>query len=380
MKFTLEDIPEGGYFTYQLLDASETVFSANSFSKEFLKDKTLRSSLFSMNREPVSTCINKEANFKTVSRTDLDYVSTESGGLDYNFISQVAEKSQPAYSTDSLDVYAVGNKMESTVLFQYKDTEKTDLHQYGVRDWSKETPLSLVGMSGGPASIQNPESFKYETLDMQILVGDYSYDVAQLPSTTTQFSHPDEPKTETWAFNVMSELPIHGWHVALNQKIYQAGSWDINIDPSEYYDLTTLPDSFSVNGSTIDTGFSFFEENKGFSRLAYRSEANTGLLHRVTHKIFTKLDSDVEVPELYYYNFSNQAKNELKVSDSSQFAQTVLLKSEDADISAYDFMSQFSHGDVVDLDMDNDGLVISEVELNKISTHAQKSDFMLLMK
>ncbi|MCV3262673.1 hypothetical protein OGZ01_05520 [Vibrio harveyi] len=62
LKFVLEDIPEDGYFTYQLLDASGTVFTANSFSRDFLQDNNLRNSTFSMNREAVSAC-NKNGNF-----------------------------------------------------------------------------------------------------------------------------------------------------------------------------------------------------------------------------------------------------------------------------------------------------------------------------
>ncbi|NMV27925.1 54K polar flagellar sheath protein A, partial [Vibrio parahaemolyticus] len=86
LKFVLEDIPEGGYFTYQLLDASGTVFTANSFSRDFLKDNNLRNSTFSTNREAVSTC-NKNGNCRKATRTDLKYEATEAGGLEYNFIS-----------------------------------------------------------------------------------------------------------------------------------------------------------------------------------------------------------------------------------------------------------------------------------------------------
>ncbi|WP_440889262.1 54K polar flagellar sheath protein A [Vibrio sp. WZ-1] len=378
LKFVLEDIPVDGYFTYQLLDASNTVFTANSFSREFLKDNKLRNSTFSMNREAVSSCI-KSSNFSIVNRTDLKYEATEAGGLEYNFISQVAKEPKPTYSIDSLEVRAVGPKMESTVVLQYADAAKTELHQYGIRDWSNESPLPLVGMNGS-SSVLNPTSFKYDSLDISVLVGDYSYEVAELPITTTKFYHPLEPRTETWTYSVSAEKPINGWTVALNQKMYQDANWDISIDPSAYYNLNTLPTSHVVRGSTIDTDFAFNDQDKGFSRVAYRSESSSGSLHRVTHKIFTTLESDVVVPELYYYTFDDSVKQDLKVSSASDYSQTVILESAEAELNSYDFVSLFSHGDVTDLKVDHDGLVISEVDSEKVNTNAQKSDFMVLIK
>ncbi|MCG0019396.1 54K polar flagellar sheath protein A [Vibrio parahaemolyticus] len=378
LKFVLEDIPEGGYFTYQLLDASGTVFTANSFSRDFLKDNNLRNSTFSMNREAVSTC-NKNGNFRKATRTDLKYEATEAGGLEYNFISQVAKESKPTYSIDSLDVRAVGSKLESTVVLQYADTAKTELHQYGIRDWSSASPLPLVGMNGS-SPILNPTSFKYDSLDISVLVGDYNYEVAELPMSTTKFYHPLEPKTETWTYGVSAEKPINGWTVALNQKMYQDANWDISIDPSAYYNLNALPASHVVRGSTIDTGFDFNEQDKGFSRVAYRAESNSGALHRVTHKIFTVLESDIVVPELFYYTFDDNVKQDLKVSSTSDYSQSVVVESADANLNSYDFVSLFSHGDVTDLKVDYDGLVISEVDSEKVNTNAQKSDFMVLVK
>ncbi|MCV3262674.1 hypothetical protein OGZ01_05525 [Vibrio harveyi] len=314
-----------------------------------------------------------------LTRTDLNYVATEAGGLEYNFISQVAKDSKPAYSIDSLDVRAIGSKMESTVVLQYADAAKTELHQYGIRDWSSESPLPLVGMTGS-SPILNPTSFKYDTLDISVLVGDYNYEVAELPMSTTKFYHPLEPKTETWTYSVAAEKPINGWTVALNQKMYQDAKWDISIDPSAYYNLNALPAAHVVRGSTIDTGFAFNDQDKGFSRLAYRAESNSGTLHRVTHKIFTTLESDVVVPELYYYTFDDSVKQDLKVSSTSDYSQSIVVESAEANLNSYDFVSLFSHGDVTDLKVDHDGLVISEVDSEKVNTDAQKSDFMVLIK
>ncbi|EIV8494165.1 54K polar flagellar sheath protein A [Vibrio vulnificus] len=378
LKFVLEKIPTDGYFTYQLLDASGTVFTANSFSHDFLKDNNLRNATFSMNREAVSNC-NKNGNFSIVSRADLKYEATVSGGLEYNFISQVAQESKPTYSIDSLDVKTVGAKIESTVLVQYKDVAKTELHQYGIRDWSNVSPLPLVGMNDS-SPILNPTSFNYDTLEISVLVGDYSYEVAKLPKTTTKFYHPLAPKTETWAYSVSADKPINGWSVALNQKMYEETNWDISVDPSVYYDLNVLPITHLVNSSTIDTGFTFSETDYGFSRIAYRSESNSGGLHRVTHKIFTTLSSEVVVPDLFYYTFDENVKQDLKVSAASDYSQSLVIALPGSDLDSYDFVSLFSHGDITDLKIDHDGLVISEVDIEKVNTDTQKSNFMVLVK
>ncbi|TOF68901.1 hypothetical protein CGJ16_25370, partial [Vibrio parahaemolyticus] len=72
------------------------------------------------------------------------------------------------------------------------------------RDWSSASPLPLVGMNGS-SPILNPTSFKYDSLDISVLVGDYNYEVAELPMSTTKFYHPLEPKTETWTYSVSAE-------------------------------------------------------------------------------------------------------------------------------------------------------------------------------
>ncbi|TOL39766.1 hypothetical protein CGH98_24530, partial [Vibrio parahaemolyticus] len=71
------------------------------------------------------------------------------------------------------------------------------------------------------------------------------------------------------------------------------------------------------------------------SRVAYRAESNSGALHRVTHKIFTVLESDIVVPELFYYTFDDNVKQDLKVSSTSDYSQSVVVESADANLNSY---------------------------------------------
>ncbi|TON64912.1 hypothetical protein CGH51_24325, partial [Vibrio parahaemolyticus] len=76
----------------------------------------------------------------------------------------------------------------------------------------------------------------------------------------------------------------------------------------------------------------------------------------------------------------DNVKQDLKVSSTSDYSQSVVVESADANLNSYDFVSLFSHGDVTDLKVDYDGLVISEVDSEKVNTNAQKSNFMVLVK
>lgn len=74
-KFVLQDIPEDGYITIQALEFNGREVRVNSFSREFLEDKELRSATFALNRESLNTCftvvtyrIKRSKTFHTVTR------------------------------------------------------------------------------------------------------------------------------------------------------------------------------------------------------------------------------------------------------------------------------------------------------------------------
>ena len=91
LSFTLEGIPDDGFVTFQIREANNTHFTANTFSKEYLEDLTLRTATFGMNREAVSSC-DKGDNFGNTTRNDLSYLAVVSGGGDYTSFSISAER------------------------------------------------------------------------------------------------------------------------------------------------------------------------------------------------------------------------------------------------------------------------------------------------
>lgn len=378
LSFTLEGIPDDGFITFQIREANNTHFTANTFSKEYLEDLTLRTATFGMNREAVSSC-DKGDNFGNTTRNDLSYLAVVSGGGDYNFQSQLKEESVPTYSIDSLDVRAQPNGTpESTIVTQFKDGY---LHQYGVRAWSNADPLLLVGMAGNNAQLTHTNDFIYSNVEIKVSQGDFSYDIATIPSTQGDFASPDAPNTERWSLNVESDTPLNGWNIDLNKKLYVGDSWDIDIAPSSFYDLSSLPtNSPSLAGNNLDLDFSFTDE-VGKMRVAYTTESLSGGLHKLTHKVFTHLEGTVVLPELHYYDYSDTVKAELKLDPTSDpIHQTVLVETAESEITGYDFMTAFAHGNVTDLDEDLDGLVVSEVTLNETGVKIQNQDYLMLTK
>ncbi|WP_285354140.1 hypothetical protein, partial [Vibrio sp. D173a] len=357
LSFTLEGIPDGGFVTFQIREANNTHFTANTFSKEYLEDLTLRTATFGMNREAVSSC-NKGDNFSSTTRNDLSYSAVVSEGGNYIFQSQLAEESVPRYSIDSLDARALPNgTTESTIVTQFKGDY---LHQYGVRDWSNASPLDLVSMAGNKGQLTHTNDFDYSEVEIKVTQGDFSYDIVTIPSAQADFTHPDSPNTESWSLSVESDTPLNGWSIDVNKKLYVEGSWDVSIATDTLFDLDSLPINLpTLSGNNLDFYFSFTDE-LGKMRVAYTTESLSSGLHKVTHKLFTHLENTV--PELHYYDYSDTIKNELQLDPSSDpIHQTVLIETEESDITGYDFLPAFAHGNVTDLAEDLDGLVVNEV-------------------
>lgn len=87
------------------------------------------------------------------------------------------------------------------------------------------------------------------------------------------------------------------------------------------------------------------------------------------------------VPELHYYDYSDTIKDELQLDPTADpIHQTVLIETEESDITGYDFLTAFAHGNVTDLDEDLDGLVINEVALNETGVKIQNQNYLMLSK
>ncbi|UPR34789.1 hypothetical protein ISX50_01675 [Vibrio cyclitrophicus] len=378
LSFTLEGIPDDGFITFQTREANNTHFTANTFSKEYLEDLTLRNATFGMNREAVSSC-NKGDNFNSTTRNDLSYLAVVSGGGNYIFQSQLAEASVPTYSIDSLDARALPNgATESTIVTQFKDGY---LHQYGVRDWSNADQLLLVSMAGNNGQLTHTNDFDYSEVEIKVTQSDFSYDIVTIPSTQADFAHPDTPNTENWSLSVESDTPLNGWNIDINKKLYVEGSWDVSVATDSLFDLNSLPVNLpTLLGNNLDLDFSFTDEI-GKMRVAYTTESLSNGLHKLTHKLFIHLKNTVVVPELHYYDYSDTIKDELQLDPTADpIHQTVLIETEESDITGYDFLTAFAHGNVTDLDEDLDGLVINEVALNETGVKIQNQNYLMLSK
>ncbi|MDF4603934.1 54K polar flagellar sheath protein A, partial [Vibrio parahaemolyticus] len=160
-KFYLEDIPDGGFVTFQAIEFNGREARVNTFSKEFLQDKKLRNATFALNRDSLNKCFTG-GNLASNKFTNLDYRNAESGGGDYNFVSQTDIFTSPnpdMLPTDEL----MGLKGEPTALFQYESgSSDKALYQYGIGSWGTGE-IALV-RADNTSNIYSSSDYTYDTL------------------------------------------------------------------------------------------------------------------------------------------------------------------------------------------------------------------------
>ncbi|MBE3666173.1 54K polar flagellar sheath protein A [Vibrio navarrensis] len=362
-KFYLEDIPDGGFVTFQALEFGGREARVNTFSKDFLQDKKLRNTTFALNRDSLNKCFTG-GNLESTKFTSLEYRNAESGGGDYNFVSQTDVFTSPnpdMLPTDEL----VGIKGEPTALFQYgSGSNNKELYQYGIGSWGKDE-IELV-RTDNRSSIYSSSDYTYDSLHIGFVTNGFAYDALELDKTAAEYNRPSSTNKETWAYMAFSENQTNGWITLLNETV--SDGWDIDVDPSSYLNLDNLPNtkpSVSTQGSVesvIELGMGLTSSTEGFTRVAYFTSSGN---YKITHRIFTKSGSDsVVVPELHYYNFPASAVANLKVADSADFNRATLVMSDDSNIDSKIFMSFFSNGEDLEpeLDRDLDGIITSEKE------------------
>nr|WP_319536600.1 54K polar flagellar sheath protein A [uncultured Vibrio sp.] len=362
-KFYLEDIPDGGFITFQAIEFNGREARVNTFSKEFLQDKKLRNATFALNRDSLNKCFTG-GNLASNKFTNLDYRNAESGGGDYNFVSQTDIFTSPnpdMLPTDEL----MGLKGEPTALFQYEPgSSNKSLYQYGIGAWDIGE-IALV-RADNTSSIYSSSDYTYDSLHIGFVTDGFAYDALELDTTTVEYNRPSSTNKETWVYTAFSENQANGWESLLNETV--SDGWDIDVDPSAYLNIDNLPNtkpSVSMQGSAesvIDLDMGLTSSSEGFTRVAYFAASGD---YKVTHRIFTKSDSDsVVVPELSYYNFPTSAVNGLKVSASDDFNRTAVVLSEGSNIDSKTFMSFFSNGEASEPELgeDLDGIITSEKE------------------
>ncbi len=378
--FVLEDIPEGGYVTFQELEFNGREIRVNSFSREFLEDKQLRSATFGLNRDPVNNCFTGN-NLSEKSFTNLSYRNAVSGGGDYHYVSQKDIFVSPNYDMSSNEEL-IGISGEPTVLFQYvSNSNNSSLHQYGIGSWGTSN-INLVE-TDVTSSIYSSSNYEYASLKIGFVANSFLYDAIDLDNSVGEYNRPSEAQKETWVFMASVEDAENGWDSLLTGII--DSSWDIDVNPSSYLNIENLPtDKPSVwsqgsQESVIDLNMGFTDLTEGYVRTAYSvSSTDASNSYQVIHRIFTKSNDDyVVTPELYYYNFPSSVVSGLKVSENADFSRTAILIDENSNINSKTFLSLFANGSALEpeLDADLDGILASEKEgrENEVSLRTSNS-------
>ncbi|ARV72137.1 hypothetical protein [Vibrio campbellii] len=360
-KFVLQDIPEGGYITIQALEFNGREVRVNSFSREFLEDKELRSATFALNRESLNTCFTG-GNVSDKTFKNLSYRNAVSGGGDYHFVSQKDVLVSPNSDMTS-DEELLGFNGEPTALFQYESgSDNKSLYQYGIGSWGSGD-IDLV-TTDVVSSIYSSSGYKYDSLNIGFVANDYLYNALELGNSANEYRRPSEANKEEWVYLAVSENATNGWDSLLTGTI--DSSWDIDADPSMFLNIKDLsnakPSVVSQSGreSVIDINMGLTNSTEGFVRTAYFAASGD---YKVTHRIFTKSNSDyVVVPELDYYNFPSLAVSGLKVSETDNFNRAAIILDDNSDIDSKMFMSFFSNGEASEpeLEADLDGILTSE--------------------
>ncbi len=375
LSFNLEDIPDNGFFTFQVVDSyGGAVVKAMSFSKEFLaNDTSLKSAKFGINRTSTDATACLKGDNRTI-RTDSStrYDSNEfypGGAGNFNFYSQIDSVLDSANSrlttTSSLDAYSD----EHTFVVQYTDSSKSEVSQYAFDNWSKNAyntiEMSLADQVNGFITLNSNMSLA--SIPVDVISGNYAYRLIERSTDSLYFNHPAALVDETWAFEVTdSELPTSvNWNATYSDSVdTTSGQWNLQIDDASLFAVTDLQDqkpSVSANG-IIDLGSSIpLQDESGMQRVAYRTSASDyGAIYQVTHVIYSMLTDQVVVPELYYYSYSNSLTESLKVNDSSSFSLSHLILEDIEDVSSSEFMSQFAVGGAQSLTSEITGLAVSE--------------------
>ncbi|GLR03054.1 flagellar sheath protein A [Vibrio hyugaensis] len=360
-KFVLEDIPEGGYITIQALEFNGREVRVNSFSREFLEDKELRNVTFALNRESLNKCFTG-SNVSDKTFKNLSYRNAVSGGGDYHYVSQKDVLVSPNSDMTS-DEELLGFNGEPTALFQYESgSDNKSLYQYGIGSWGTND-IDLV-TTDVVSSIYSSSGYKYDSLNIGFVSNDYLYDALELGNSVDEYRRPSEANKEEWVYLAVAESATNGWDSLLTGTI--DSSWDIDADPSTFLNIKNLPNfkpsviSQSGRESVIDINMGLTNSTEGFTRTAYFAASGD---YKVTHRIFTKSNSDyVVVPELDYYNFPSSAINGLKVSETDNFNRSAVILDGNSDIDSEMFMSFFSNGEASEpeLEADLDGILTSE--------------------
>ncbi|MCG9602865.1 hypothetical protein L1D16_19075 [Vibrio sp. Isolate31] len=377
--FYSEDIPVGGYFTFQVVDTGGSIIDAVSFSKEFIeKDGSLRNSKFGINQvsQSVNGCETGD-NYEVETANNIKYHNNASypgGASNFNFYSQVDEVLNQSNSSlvgnNDIDKY----DDENTVVIQYTDGSNSELSQYALDNWPIDPSfgsieMSLADQTAGSISYNN-SSMNITTVPIELVSGNYSTKLFERVYGDNVFSHPAELVDEKWVFEVEdTSLPINAsWGAKYSSTVDSSSvPWSLSVSDALLYSVTNLADQkASVIANAISNVVSVsgaipLSDELGMQRIAYRTTTvDNSITYRVTHVIYSLLSDQIAVPDLNFYAYPSGVVSALTVNNSASFNQDHLVLEELSSVGSDTFLSTFSSGQALDLESEVTGLVVTE--------------------
>ncbi|MGR5286664.1 flagellar sheath protein A [Vibrio maritimus] len=356
LKVALESIPDDGYVTLQEQYGNQ-VF-AQSFSKEVLSsDSSMRSTYLSV-RNPASqgSCLTG-GNDTPTTVTNLAYTNDEAAtgnpNIQLYFDSQLETITSTNNTLDSIE----GVRNESTMISQYRTTDRSQLFQYGFDGWNGNS-MKFTGNLGTADTSKSQIVSTTPVIDLNAIYNNFMYELAELPVSGNQavYYHPDERLGETWAYSMSGSIAAAGWEASYQDVI--STTWSISIDDEGLFMSNNANDAKpTVSNETVDVRTSIaVDTEKGLQRIAYE-QGQGGYL--VKHAVYTHVSPTVKIPQLDLSEFSSSVTDSLRITSSSKISQSYLFTENDKDMALSDFMTAFRHGGDGNVDNDNMSIVKS---------------------
>ncbi|WP_112478233.1 flagellar sheath protein A [Vibrio variabilis] len=361
LRIALENIPNNGYVTIQ--EQYGPAVYAQSFSKEVLtSDTSMRNTFISvLNPASKGSCLtgNNDAP-RTI--TSLSYANDEDASGNPNiriyFDSQLETIESTNTSLDSIE----GVNKESTMISQYRTTDRSQLFQYGFDGWNNNT-MKFTGNQGTADTSKSQivsDNLQPNKIELNVIYNNFMYELAELSVANDQaaFYHPDERLGESWAYSMSGSIAAAGWEASY-QDVIAPNSWSISIDDEGLFMSNNANDAkASVSNETVDVRASIgINSEKGLQRIAYEQGDGAGYL--VKHTVYTHISPTVKIPKLDLSEFDSSVADNLRITSTSKISQSYLFTENDKDVVLADFMTAFRHGGHGNVDNDSMSIVKS---------------------
>ncbi|KFA96029.1 hypothetical protein [Vibrio sp. ER1A] len=373
LRIALENIPDDGFVTIQEQYGNQ-IF-AQSFSKEVLTaDASMRSiELSVLNPVVQGSCVTGGNDSpRTISNLSYDNDESATGNPNFQFYfdSQLDTKTSTNNSLASIE----GLSGESTMISQYRTTDRSELFQYGFNGWNNNV-MQFAGTSS--IAYATNSQIVSSKIELNAIHNNFMYELAELPLNGTQanYYHPEERLGESWTYNISGSIAVSGWEASYQDVI--GTTWSISIDDESLFMSNNANNAKpSVSDEVVDVRPSIaVDSEKGLQRTAYEQGHNG---YVVKHAVYTHISPTVRVPQLDLSDFSNSVADSLRITSTSHISQSYLFTEKDKDMPLADFMTAFRHGGSGNVDKDNMSIVKSLQDLRySVNNIAQTRSFYL---